>query len=51
MLSGYPTDLLLSGEASDVGILTKRVSHLKGKIVKRFSVGLKNLLLSLEVQL
>jgi hypothetical protein len=36
---GLLHDFLLSVETSDVGIHTNRVSHLKVKIVKRFSGG------------
>jgi hypothetical protein len=38
---GLLHELLLSVEASAVGIHTNRVPHLKVKIVKRFSAGLK----------
>jgi hypothetical protein len=44
MLSGYPTELLLSGEASAVGIHTNSVPHLKVQLVKRFSAGLKKII-------
>ena len=37
-------DLLLSGVSSAVGIRTNRVSHLQGKIVKRFSADLKKVI-------